>query len=105
MAALRALAAEKTRRHRAQFIGTELDAITLNTPQPLAATGRASALTENFLPVELTAIWAANRLLRIRVTGLAADGTLFATTASKADSSDVDNPVSFAQPAVPENPV
>ena len=32
MAALRALAAEKSRAHRSRFIGRELDAITLHTP-------------------------------------------------------------------------
>ena len=78
MAALRALAAEKTRAHRAQFIGAELDAITLHTPPALAAANRTSALTENFLPVELAAALPANQLVRIRVTGLAADNTLLA---------------------------
>ena len=36
-----------------QFIGAELDAITLNTPPALASANRTSALTENFLPVEI----------------------------------------------------
>ena len=36
MAALRALAAEKTRTHRRRFVGRELDAITLHTPLALA---------------------------------------------------------------------
>jgi len=79
MAALRALAAEKTHNHRAQFIHAELEAITLHTPQPLAETGRTSAVTENFLPVEIAATLPANQLLRIRVMGLAADSTLLAS--------------------------
>jgi threonylcarbamoyladenosine tRNA methylthiotransferase MtaB len=79
MAALRTLAAEKTRTHRAQFIRTELDAITLHSPPALAATNRTSALTENFLPVELAASLPANRLVRIRITGFASDSTLLAS--------------------------
>ncbi len=76
MAALRALAAEKTQAYRAQFIGQELEAITLHTPEALAAQGCTSALTENFLPVELPGRHAANQLLRVHVTGLNAVGTL-----------------------------
>ncbi len=37
MAALRALAAEKSATHRRRFIGRELEAITLHTPAELAA--------------------------------------------------------------------
>jgi hypothetical protein len=98
---MRALAAEKTRIHRAQFICTELEAITLHTSQSLAAAGRTSALTENFLPVELAGNLPANQLLRIRVTALAADNTLLATTALKANSCDVQTPIATVQPAVP----
>ena len=79
MAALRSLAALKTRTHRAQFVGCELDAITLRTPAALASFGRAAALTENFLPVEIDARLPANRLLRVRLTGFTADGALLAT--------------------------
>ena len=39
MAALRALAAEKTHAHRSRFIGSALAAITLHTPAALAARG------------------------------------------------------------------
>ncbi len=53
MAALRALAAEKSQAHRRRFVGRELEAITLHTPAEVAARGRTAALTENFLPVEL----------------------------------------------------
>jgi threonylcarbamoyladenosine tRNA methylthiotransferase MtaB len=82
MAALRSLAAEKSRAHRAQFLNRELDAITLHTPADLAQSARTTALTENFLPVELAASLPANRLVRIRVTGLAPDNVLLADLAS-----------------------
>ena len=81
MVALRSLAVEKTRAYRAQFINAELDAITLQTPPVLAAYRRTSALTENFLPVELSASLPANQLVRIRVTGLAGENTLLASPA------------------------
>jgi threonylcarbamoyladenosine tRNA methylthiotransferase MtaB len=76
MAAFRALAAEKSIMHRAQFIGAELEAITLHTPRDLAEAGRTSALTENFLPVDLAGVLPANQLVGIRVAELASDGTL-----------------------------
>ena len=79
MAALRALAAEKSLAHRARFIGRELEAITLHTPAEMEARGRTVALTENFLPVELEGRLEANRLLRLRVSGVNAEGTLEAT--------------------------
>lgn len=82
MAVLRLLAAEKTRAHRSQMLGTELDAITLNPPAALAALGRTSALTENFLPVALDASLPANRLVRIYATSLSDDGVLLAKLAS-----------------------
>jgi threonylcarbamoyladenosine tRNA methylthiotransferase MtaB len=76
MAALRALAAEKSKAHRRRFVGRELEAITLHTPGEMEARGRSAALTENFLPVELEGRLEANRLVRVRVTGLNAEGTL-----------------------------
>ena len=79
MAALRALAAEKTQAHRRRFVGRELEAITLHTPAEMAAQGRTAALTENFLPVEIVGSVAANRLVRVQVSRLNADGTLEAT--------------------------
>ncbi|MGC1462627.1 MAG: radical SAM protein [Terracidiphilus sp.] len=78
MATLRALAAEKCEAHRSQFIGQELEAITLHTPAPLAELGRTSALTENFVPVEINHRLPANRLVRIRVIGLDPEGALIA---------------------------
>jgi threonylcarbamoyladenosine tRNA methylthiotransferase MtaB len=86
MAALRALAAQKSETHRRCFVGRELEAITLHTPGELAARGRSAALTENFLPVELEGWLEANRLVRVRVTGLNAEGTLVAAMAAAAQA-------------------
>jgi threonylcarbamoyladenosine tRNA methylthiotransferase MtaB len=78
MAALRALGEEKTKSHRLRFVGRELEAITLHTPLALADQGKTSALTENFLPLEIDGgiggVIPANRLLRVRITGLNAAG-------------------------------
>jgi threonylcarbamoyladenosine tRNA methylthiotransferase MtaB len=76
MATLRALAHRKSSEHRKKFVGRQLDAITLHTPAELAGRGWTAALTENFLPVELAGRMAANRLVRVRVSGLNAGGTL-----------------------------
>jgi threonylcarbamoyladenosine tRNA methylthiotransferase MtaB len=78
MAALRALADEKTRVHRGRFVGRELAAITLRTPLPLATRGRSAALTENFLPVELEGRFEANEMLAARITGITGEGGLTA---------------------------
>ncbi|WP_109488235.1 MiaB/RimO family radical SAM methylthiotransferase [Occallatibacter savannae] len=77
--ALRALGSDKIHAHRSRFIGSELPAITLHTPAALAASGRTSALTDNFLPVELACSLPANQLLQIRITAIAPDHTLLAT--------------------------
>jgi threonylcarbamoyladenosine tRNA methylthiotransferase MtaB len=79
MAALRAVAAEKSKTHRRWFVGRELEAITLHTPAEMDARARTAALTGNFLAVELEGRLAANRLVRLRVTGLNGEGTLEAT--------------------------
>jgi threonylcarbamoyladenosine tRNA methylthiotransferase MtaB len=80
MAALRALAAEKSGAHRARFAGRTLEAITLHTPPALAARGRTSALTENFLPLEIEDSFGdflpANRLMRVSISGLTGEGVL-----------------------------
>jgi len=81
MATLRLVAAEKSKTHRRWFIGREVEAVTLHTPSELEASGRTSALTENFLPVEIEGRLAANRLVRARVTGLNAEGALEAQLA------------------------
>jgi len=82
MSALRALAAEKSEAHRRRFVGRELEAITLHTPAALARRGCATALTENFLRVELEGRFAANQLLRVRVKGLNAGGEITASASA-----------------------
>ena len=76
MAALRALAAEKTLAHRWRFIGRELSAITLNSPNSLAASSQTAALSENFLPVTLDGHYPSNQLLQVRIAGIHCDGSL-----------------------------
>ncbi|MGO9939247.1 MAG: MiaB/RimO family radical SAM methylthiotransferase [Terracidiphilus sp.] len=83
MAAMRALAAEKSLAHRQAFVGQELDAITLHTPEALAQLGRTSALTENFLPVEVDGSLPANQSVRVRVTGIDAQGNLSSVEAKE----------------------
>jgi threonylcarbamoyladenosine tRNA methylthiotransferase MtaB len=87
MAALRVLAAEKTHAHRIRFAGRELEAITLHTPSALAEQNRTAALTENFLPLEIDGRMPANRLVRVRITGLNSDATLKAEEAGIAEPS------------------
>jgi threonylcarbamoyladenosine tRNA methylthiotransferase MtaB len=84
MGKMRALAAEKTDTHRRKFLGRELDAITLQTPEALARLGRTAALTENFLPVEVVENLAANRLVRVRVGALNREGAMEASVADSA---------------------
>jgi len=76
MAELRTLAAKKSETHRRRFVGRELEAVTLRTPAELACCGRTAALTENFLPVEIEGQIPANRLARVRVSGMNAEGVL-----------------------------
>jgi threonylcarbamoyladenosine tRNA methylthiotransferase MtaB len=84
MARLRALAQEKSQTHRRRFVGRELEAITLHTPAELAGRGWTSALTENFLPVELEGQLPANQLAWVRVSGLTAEGELEAAASNLA---------------------
>lgn len=86
MGALRALAAEMSEAHRKQFVGGEMEAITLHTPSDVEASGRTAGLTENFLPVEITAMLPANQLVRLRITDLSPELTLRAD-AAKAEQS------------------
>ena len=83
MAALRALTAEKSDSHRRSFVGRELEAITLHTPADLESSGRTLAMTENFLPVEIEGRMPANRMARVKMTGLATDGVLRAVEANR----------------------
>ncbi len=81
MATLRALAAQKSEAHRRRFVGHALDALTLHTPTALAGLGLTSALTENFLPVEIAAVLEPNRRVRVRVEQSDVLGGLAATLA------------------------
>jgi threonylcarbamoyladenosine tRNA methylthiotransferase MtaB len=76
MGTLRGLSAEKTVAHRGRFVGCELEAITLHTPEGLRGLGRTAGLTENFLPIEIEAVLPANELITVRVVGLNAELTL-----------------------------
>ncbi|MDE3199699.1 MAG: MiaB/RimO family radical SAM methylthiotransferase [Acidobacteriota bacterium] len=76
MSLLRSLAEEKMHAHRAQFIGRELNAITLHTPAALAQSGQTAALTENFLPVEIAGTLPSNTPVSLRVTSLTSQSTL-----------------------------
>jgi threonylcarbamoyladenosine tRNA methylthiotransferase MtaB len=79
MAALRALAAAKSHQHRMRFLGRELPAISLHTPAALAAQQHTVALTDNFLPVELTDRLPANQLVTVRIDGFNANDELTAS--------------------------
>ena len=74
MALLRGLIARKTQAFRAGFVGRSLPAITLHTPAKIAALGCTSALTDNFLPVEIAAILPANRLVAVHLSEVSSTG-------------------------------
>ena len=76
MHALESLAAQKAQTFRAAFLGRTLPAITLNTRPAQAAQRLGSALTDNFLPVELAHPAPANQLIRVSITGLTPTGSL-----------------------------
>jgi threonylcarbamoyladenosine tRNA methylthiotransferase MtaB len=95
MAQLRALSAEKTKAHRSRFVGRELDTITLQTPPELASAGRTAALTENFLPLELEGRLAANRLVRVRVSGLNEEEALLAAACASDPAQDAHEPAQY----------
>jgi threonylcarbamoyladenosine tRNA methylthiotransferase MtaB len=78
MAELRNLGLEKRRAHRMRFVGRELECISLRTPVALSQAGRTSALTENFLPLEIEGHFAANQLLNARITEMSSEGVLLA---------------------------
>jgi threonylcarbamoyladenosine tRNA methylthiotransferase MtaB len=78
IAALRALAFEKSSAHRRSFLGQTMPALTLHTSVALSARNRTAALTENFLPVELEGAHAANRLVAVRAIDLTPGGNLHA---------------------------
>jgi threonylcarbamoyladenosine tRNA methylthiotransferase MtaB len=72
MARLRDLAAAKNRSFRQSFLGRELPAVTLQTPPDRMTT----ALSDNFLEVQLNHRIPANQGLRVLVTGLSGTGLI-----------------------------
>ncbi|HEY3704013.1 MAG TPA: MiaB/RimO family radical SAM methylthiotransferase [Terracidiphilus sp.] len=76
MAALRLLGSEKSRAHRSSFVGGPLECITLHTPEALRMKNLTTALSDNFLPVELEGSLAANSFVTVQVTGLSAAGAV-----------------------------
>ncbi len=79
MATLRSIASQKVRAHRHQFLGRSVACITLHTAPSIAARGRTSALSENFLPVEIDGEIPANRLVTLHVTNMDSDSVLLAS--------------------------
>jgi threonylcarbamoyladenosine tRNA methylthiotransferase MtaB len=80
MAALRSLAQEKVRVHRASFLGQGLKCITLNSPEALRLQNRTSLLSENFLPIEMEGALPSNLLVSARVVGLGSGDVLSGLT-------------------------
>jgi threonylcarbamoyladenosine tRNA methylthiotransferase MtaB len=76
MAALQALAAEKMRRFRLSLLGCTLPGITLNTPAVTAAQGRTSVLTDDYVPVEVAGVFAANLVVDLRLTSIDGAGAV-----------------------------
>ena len=76
MTALRTLAAEKSHRFRSSFVGRTLPSITLHTPNALVLQGRTSALTDNYIPVEIEGVLPANQLVDVDLTDLNQAGVL-----------------------------
>ncbi len=72
MTALRALIDQKNLAFRSRFVGKILSAVTLNSsPAPAAgpvSQRNATALTDNFLPVELDRLCDPNLLLQVKIT-------------------------------------
>jgi threonylcarbamoyladenosine tRNA methylthiotransferase MtaB len=72
MTRLRELIADKNRRFRQSFVGRELPAVTLHSPQHAVT----RALTDNFLEVRLNARVPANQGVRTLITGLTDTGMM-----------------------------
>jgi len=84
MAELGRIRAEKMRAHRSAFVGRMVECITLNTHEAMRREGWSAALTENFMPVRVAGGLESNRMLRVRVNGLRADGELEASVVEPA---------------------
>jgi threonylcarbamoyladenosine tRNA methylthiotransferase MtaB len=94
MTALRKLATEKSNAHRARFVGRDLECISLHTPDALAVRDLTSALSGNFLPLEIEGRFTANQQLAVRVMGMNPDNTLRGIHLASAES--VLNALAFA---------
>lgn len=79
MKALRNLAREKSLAHRSSFLGRTLECLTLHTPEVVARRQHTSALSENFLPLELAEPeLPANESVAVNITSITGDGILLA---------------------------
>lgn len=68
-AALKALIFAKNEAFRRQFVGSELSVVTLAG----GGSDSTEALADNFISVRISGVFPANRLLRVRATGVGAD--------------------------------
>ncbi len=71
---LRTLIAQKNRAFRASFVGQVLPVVTLRTPEKQAALGRTTAISDNFVKIELEAALPSNQMLVAHITSLSNDG-------------------------------
>jgi threonylcarbamoyladenosine tRNA methylthiotransferase MtaB len=79
IAALRELIQQKNMAFRTNFIGKQLSAVTLSNLKG----SQGSALTDNFLSVELDGNWAANQLIRVEVGTVSTAGLKGAGAAAR----------------------
>ena len=70
MACLRSLMQAKQKAFWASFLGRELSVVTLQSAEQDHVQGRTSAISDNFLIVEVRGVFPANRLLRVTVAGM-----------------------------------
>ncbi len=76
LAAVRELIAAKTLSFRRSLLGQIIPAITLQTPQHIAAKGHSSALTDNYIPMEIDSPLGANQLVFILPHAIDSSGTV-----------------------------
>lgn len=74
MAALRELIDAKSKVFRAGFVGRRLSAVTLIAKESIAASGRTSTLTDNFLAVDIEGNHASNTLLDVEIANATFQG-------------------------------
>ena len=85
MERLRQLIAEKGHFFRQSFVGRELPAITLQTPEHEVRRGFTRALTDNFLEVRIGGAFPANQSLRVLIAA-ADEGELHGRVAASFDA-------------------